>query len=174
MKKNVSPRRYLLCLQLRQDVASGRLPCSFVTHALLGSYTLQVKTQRVCLDYCYCYCKSQKSTSVNIECLCPRRLSGGIRRLRAGAASASGLRHPVDLRAQSEQRDGGEDTGAPQVSQVSFGRLLALHASSQTRRLPPVMSQRVPFVTSQVAKSQVRCSFLPVKPLCKSNQASRS
>ncbi|XP_072218276.1 band 4.1-like protein 2 isoform X6 [Leuresthes tenuis] len=33
--------RYLLCLQLRDDVASGRLPCSFVTHALLGSYTLQ-------------------------------------------------------------------------------------------------------------------------------------
>uniref|UniRef100_A0A9J8DL35 Erythrocyte membrane protein band 4.1 like 2 n=1 Tax=Cyprinus carpio carpio TaxID=630221 RepID=A0A9J8DL35_CYPCA len=33
--------RYLLCLQLRQDIASGRLPCSFVTHALLGSYTLQ-------------------------------------------------------------------------------------------------------------------------------------
>lgn len=38
------PPRYLLCLQLRQDVASGRLPCSFVTHALLGSYTLQVKS----------------------------------------------------------------------------------------------------------------------------------
>lgn len=35
--------RYLLCLQLRQDVASGRLPCSFVTHALLGSYTLQAE-----------------------------------------------------------------------------------------------------------------------------------
>uniref|UniRef100_A0A7N6BU64 FERM domain-containing protein n=1 Tax=Anabas testudineus TaxID=64144 RepID=A0A7N6BU64_ANATE len=35
--------RYLLCLQLREDVASGRLPCSFVTHALLGSYTLQVE-----------------------------------------------------------------------------------------------------------------------------------
>ncbi|XP_049334900.1 band 4.1-like protein 2 isoform X13 [Astyanax mexicanus] len=35
--------RYLLCLQLRQDVSSGRLPCSFVTHALLGSYTLQAE-----------------------------------------------------------------------------------------------------------------------------------
>ncbi|XP_059212003.1 band 4.1-like protein 2 isoform X7 [Centropristis striata] len=35
--------RYLLCLQLREDVASGRLPCSFVTNALLGSYTLQAE-----------------------------------------------------------------------------------------------------------------------------------
>ncbi|RVE56112.1 hypothetical protein OJAV_G00232820 [Oryzias javanicus] len=35
--------RYLLCLQLRDDVASGRLPCSFVTHALLGSYSLQAE-----------------------------------------------------------------------------------------------------------------------------------
>ncbi|XP_039520199.1 band 4.1-like protein 2 isoform X24 [Pimephales promelas] len=35
--------RYLLCLQLRQDIASGRLPCSFVTHALLGSYSLQAE-----------------------------------------------------------------------------------------------------------------------------------
>ncbi len=35
--------RYLLCLQLRQDIASGRLPCSFVTHALLGSYTVQAE-----------------------------------------------------------------------------------------------------------------------------------
>uniref|UniRef100_A0A672FAL5 FERM domain-containing protein n=1 Tax=Salarias fasciatus TaxID=181472 RepID=A0A672FAL5_SALFA len=30
--------RYYLCLQLRDDMLSGRLPCSFVTHALLGSY----------------------------------------------------------------------------------------------------------------------------------------
>ena len=37
------PHRYFLCLQLREDVASGRLPCSFVTHALLGSYTLQAE-----------------------------------------------------------------------------------------------------------------------------------
>ncbi|XP_074752416.1 band 4.1-like protein 2 isoform X10 [Athene noctua] len=35
--------RYFLCLQLRQDIASGRLPCSFVTHTLLGSYTLQAE-----------------------------------------------------------------------------------------------------------------------------------
>ncbi|XP_064196152.1 band 4.1-like protein 2 isoform X12 [Anguilla rostrata] len=35
--------RYLLCLQLRQDIVSGRLPCSFVTHALLGSYALQAE-----------------------------------------------------------------------------------------------------------------------------------
>ncbi|XP_032299848.1 band 4.1-like protein 2 isoform X8 [Coturnix japonica] len=35
--------RYFLCLQLRQDITSGRLPCSFVTHALLGSYTLQAE-----------------------------------------------------------------------------------------------------------------------------------
>ncbi|XP_056302773.1 band 4.1-like protein 3b isoform X5 [Danio aesculapii] len=33
--------RYYLCLQLRDDVVSGRLPCSFSTHAVLGSYTLQ-------------------------------------------------------------------------------------------------------------------------------------
>uniref|UniRef100_A0A4W3IB40 Erythrocyte membrane protein band 4.1 like 2 n=1 Tax=Callorhinchus milii TaxID=7868 RepID=A0A4W3IB40_CALMI len=35
--------RYYLCLQLRQDIISGRLPCSFVTHALLGSFTLQAE-----------------------------------------------------------------------------------------------------------------------------------
>ncbi|XP_012819130.1 band 4.1-like protein 2 isoform X4 [Xenopus tropicalis] len=35
--------RYLLCLQLRQDVSSGRLPCSFATHTILGSYTLQAE-----------------------------------------------------------------------------------------------------------------------------------
>uniref|UniRef100_A0AAR2L5F2 FERM domain-containing protein n=1 Tax=Pygocentrus nattereri TaxID=42514 RepID=A0AAR2L5F2_PYGNA len=33
--------RYYLCLQLRDDVASGRLPCSFATHTVLGSYTVQ-------------------------------------------------------------------------------------------------------------------------------------
>ncbi|MGH0178780.1 UNVERIFIED_CONTAM: hypothetical protein FKN15_078380 [Acipenser sinensis] len=33
--------RYYLCLQLRKDIVSGRLPCSFVTLALLGSYTVQ-------------------------------------------------------------------------------------------------------------------------------------
>ncbi|KAM5247624.1 protein 4.1 isoform 5-T5 [Ctenodactylus gundi] len=33
--------RYYLCLQLRQDIVAGRLPCSFATLALLGSYTVQ-------------------------------------------------------------------------------------------------------------------------------------
>ncbi|XP_054658321.1 protein 4.1 isoform X14 [Grus americana] len=33
--------RYYLCLQLRQDIMTGRLPCSFATLALLGSYTVQ-------------------------------------------------------------------------------------------------------------------------------------
>ncbi|CAL8297208.1 unnamed protein product [Lota lota] len=33
--------RYYLCLQLRKDILAGRLPCSFVTLALLGSYALQ-------------------------------------------------------------------------------------------------------------------------------------
>ncbi|XP_063773390.1 band 4.1-like protein 2 isoform X7 [Pseudophryne corroboree] len=35
--------RYFLCLQLREDIASGRLPCSFVTHAVLGSLVLQAE-----------------------------------------------------------------------------------------------------------------------------------
>uniref|UniRef100_A0A3P9HC64 Si:dkey-178k16.1 n=1 Tax=Oryzias latipes TaxID=8090 RepID=A0A3P9HC64_ORYLA len=35
--------RYYLFLQLRDDILSGRLPCSFVTHALLGSYTVQAE-----------------------------------------------------------------------------------------------------------------------------------
>ncbi|XP_072895756.1 band 4.1-like protein 3 isoform X21 [Hemitrygon akajei] len=35
--------RYYLCLQLRDDVVSGRLPCSFATHVLLGSYTVQAE-----------------------------------------------------------------------------------------------------------------------------------
>ncbi|XP_063153267.1 band 4.1-like protein 1 isoform X2 [Candoia aspera] len=35
--------RYYLCLQLRADIISGRLPCSFVTHALLGSYAVQAE-----------------------------------------------------------------------------------------------------------------------------------
>uniref|UniRef100_A0A667YAN3 Erythrocyte membrane protein band 4.1 like 1 n=1 Tax=Myripristis murdjan TaxID=586833 RepID=A0A667YAN3_9TELE len=35
--------RYYLCLQLRDDMLSGRLPCSFVTHALLGSYAVQAE-----------------------------------------------------------------------------------------------------------------------------------
>ncbi|XP_061093259.1 protein 4.1b isoform X9 [Conger conger] len=33
--------RYYLCLQVREDIVSGRLPCSFATLALLGSYALQ-------------------------------------------------------------------------------------------------------------------------------------
>ncbi|XP_041751445.2 band 4.1-like protein 3b isoform X3 [Coregonus clupeaformis] len=33
--------RYYLCLQLRDDMVSGRLPCSFATHTILGSYTVQ-------------------------------------------------------------------------------------------------------------------------------------
>ncbi|XP_062376793.1 band 4.1-like protein 3a isoform X2 [Sardina pilchardus] len=33
--------RYYLCLQLRDDVVSGRLPCSFATHTVLGSYSVQ-------------------------------------------------------------------------------------------------------------------------------------
>ncbi|XP_040044505.2 protein 4.1 isoform X14 [Gasterosteus aculeatus] len=33
--------RYYLCLQLRKDILQGRLPCSFVTLSLLGSYALQ-------------------------------------------------------------------------------------------------------------------------------------
>ncbi|XP_019728383.1 uncharacterized protein LOC109517586 isoform X5 [Hippocampus comes] len=33
--------RYYLCLQLRKDIMTGVLPCSFVTLSLLGSYTAQ-------------------------------------------------------------------------------------------------------------------------------------
>ncbi|XP_074605680.1 uncharacterized protein LOC141858735 isoform X6 [Brevipalpus obovatus] len=33
--------RYLLCLQVRNDINNSRLPCSFVTYALLGSYLVQ-------------------------------------------------------------------------------------------------------------------------------------
>ncbi|CAH1112308.1 unnamed protein product [Psylliodes chrysocephalus] len=33
--------RYHLCLQIRNDILNNRLPCSFVTHALLGSYLVQ-------------------------------------------------------------------------------------------------------------------------------------
>ncbi|MCI4395598.1 hypothetical protein PGIGA_G00182400 [Pangasianodon gigas] len=33
--------RYYVCLQLRKDIMTGRLPCSFVTLTLLGSYALQ-------------------------------------------------------------------------------------------------------------------------------------
>lgn len=36
-----SPLRYLLCLQLRTDILSGRLLCSSDMLAVLGSYTIQ-------------------------------------------------------------------------------------------------------------------------------------
>ncbi|XP_032406201.1 band 4.1-like protein 1 isoform X5 [Xiphophorus hellerii] len=42
--------RYYLCLQLRDDILSGRLPCSFVTHALLGSYAIQAELGDYDLD----------------------------------------------------------------------------------------------------------------------------
>ncbi|XP_034540718.1 band 4.1-like protein 1 [Notolabrus celidotus] len=42
--------RYYLCLQLRDDMLSGRLPCSFVTHALLGSYSVQAELGDYDLD----------------------------------------------------------------------------------------------------------------------------
>lgn len=35
--------RYQLCLQIRNDILSCKLPCSFVTHALLGSYLVQAE-----------------------------------------------------------------------------------------------------------------------------------
>ncbi|KAG8444238.1 hypothetical protein GDO86_009430 [Hymenochirus boettgeri] len=35
--------RYFLCLQIRQDISTGRLPCSFATHTILGSYSLQAE-----------------------------------------------------------------------------------------------------------------------------------
>ena len=30
-----------MCLQIQSDIKSGKLPCSFVTHALLGAYLVQ-------------------------------------------------------------------------------------------------------------------------------------
>ncbi|XP_033644706.1 band 4.1-like protein 3 isoform X3 [Asterias rubens] len=39
LKEDVT--RYFLCLQLRDDILKGKLPCSLVTHALLGSYVVQ-------------------------------------------------------------------------------------------------------------------------------------
>ncbi|XP_062407549.1 band 4.1-like protein 3b [Sardina pilchardus] len=35
--------RFYLCLQLRDDIVSGRLPCSFATHAVLGAFTAQAE-----------------------------------------------------------------------------------------------------------------------------------
>uniref|UniRef100_A0A4W4HFT9 FERM domain-containing protein n=1 Tax=Electrophorus electricus TaxID=8005 RepID=A0A4W4HFT9_ELEEL len=47
--------RYNLCLQLRDDVVSGRLPCSFATHSLLGSLVAQSELgdhdPELCADY---------------------------------------------------------------------------------------------------------------------------
>ncbi|KAL5960654.1 Band protein 1 [Taenia solium] len=33
--------RYFLCLQIRQDIISGQLPCSFNTYVILGAYVIQ-------------------------------------------------------------------------------------------------------------------------------------
>ncbi|TGZ75742.1 hypothetical protein CRM22_000226 [Opisthorchis felineus] len=33
--------RYCLCLQIRQDIISGQLPCSFQTYVVLGAYAVQ-------------------------------------------------------------------------------------------------------------------------------------
>ncbi|CAB4060803.1 Suppressor of cytokine signaling 4,Band 4.1-like protein 4B,Protein 4.1,Band 4.1-like protein 2,Tyrosine-protein phosphatase non-receptor type 4,Band 4.1-like protein 5,Protein 4.1 homolog,Band 4.1-like protein 3,FERM, ARHGEF and pleckstrin domain-containing protein 1,Suppressor of cytokine signaling 5,Erythroid protein 4.1,Band 4.1-like protein 1,Cytoskeletal protein 4.1,FERM, ARHGEF and pleckstrin domain-containing protein 2 [Lepeophtheirus salmonis] len=33
--------RYQMCLQIQNDIKTGKLPCSFVTHALLGAYVVQ-------------------------------------------------------------------------------------------------------------------------------------
>ncbi|KAL4235974.1 hypothetical protein ACF0H5_004362 [Mactra antiquata] len=41
LKEDVT--RYQLCLQVRVDLFNGRLPCSFATYALLGSYTVQAE-----------------------------------------------------------------------------------------------------------------------------------
>ena len=30
-----------MCLQIQNDIKNGKLPCSFVTHALLGAYLVQ-------------------------------------------------------------------------------------------------------------------------------------
>ncbi|XP_031416311.1 band 4.1-like protein 3b isoform X2 [Clupea harengus] len=35
--------RFYLCLQLRDDIVSGRLPCSFATHTVLGALTAQAE-----------------------------------------------------------------------------------------------------------------------------------
>lgn len=39
MKESLS--RYLVCLQIRKDIASGKLPCTFATQAVLGSFIVQ-------------------------------------------------------------------------------------------------------------------------------------
>ena len=34
--------RYQMCLQIQNDIKNGKLPCSFVTHALLGAYLVNM------------------------------------------------------------------------------------------------------------------------------------
>ncbi|XP_051910360.1 protein 4.1-like isoform X1 [Hippocampus zosterae] len=58
--------RYLLCLQLREDVASGRLPCSSATRAVLGSYTVQSELGDYDADEC-------SSDYVGELCLAPNQ-----------------------------------------------------------------------------------------------------
>ena len=40
---NIWLRPYDWLFQVRQDILTGKLPCSFVTHALLGSYMVQAE-----------------------------------------------------------------------------------------------------------------------------------
>ncbi|XP_052404103.1 band 4.1-like protein 3b isoform X2 [Carassius gibelio] len=58
--------RYFLCLQLRDDVVSGRLPCSFSTHAVLGSYTAQSELGD-------CDSELQGSSYISDMCLAPNQ-----------------------------------------------------------------------------------------------------
>jgi len=50
--------RYQMCLQIQNDIKNGKLPCSFVTHALLGAYLVQSELgdydseeHGTCVDY---------------------------------------------------------------------------------------------------------------------------
>uniref|UniRef100_A0A8C1S8V9 Erythrocyte membrane protein band 4.1-like 3b n=1 Tax=Cyprinus carpio TaxID=7962 RepID=A0A8C1S8V9_CYPCA len=58
--------RYYLCLQLRDDVVSGRLPCSFSTHTVLGSYTVQSELGD-------CDAELQGSSYISDMCLAPNQ-----------------------------------------------------------------------------------------------------
>lgn len=49
--------RYQMCLQIQNDIKHGKLPCSFVTHALLGAYLVQSELGD--------YDSGQCSTSIN-------------------------------------------------------------------------------------------------------------
>ena len=47
-----------MCLQIQNDIKNGKLPCSFVTHALLGAYLVQSELgdydseeHGTCVDY---------------------------------------------------------------------------------------------------------------------------